>query len=76
MAVREVTSYEEARKAKDWHLSVQRADGDERMCFSYPDRECFTAGANVPCAWDPEWETGDTGPYGEGQRPPVLGVAQ
>lgn len=73
----EVSSYREGGKAKDWHLSVQRDNGDERMSFIwYPDREYFTGGASVPCAYDPEWKTGDTDPSGGGQSPPALGRTQ
>lgn len=73
----EVSSYREGGKAKDWHLSVQRDDGDERMSFTwYPDREYFTGGATMPCAYAPGWKTGDTDPSDHYQTPPVLGPAQ
>ncbi|MFE0253753.1 hypothetical protein [Streptomyces sp. NPDC059010] len=73
----EVTAYREGGKAKPWDLYVQRNDGDEGMSFTwYPDREYFTGVTAVPCAYDPTWQTGDTGPSGEGQRPPVLGPSQ
>ncbi|MFE4332184.1 hypothetical protein ACFRQM_23015 [Streptomyces sp. NPDC056831] len=73
----EVTSYREGAKGKDWDLFVQRDDGAERMSFTwYPDREYFTGGATVPCAYDPGWESGDAGPAGDLQRPPALGPAQ
>ncbi|MFD4942838.1 hypothetical protein ACFWNT_09925 [Streptomyces sp. NPDC058409] len=73
----EVTSYREGAKGKDWDLFVQRDDGAERMSFTwYPDREYFTGGATVPCAYDPGWENDDAGPAGDQQRPPTLGPAQ
>ncbi|MFJ4283992.1 hypothetical protein [Streptomyces massasporeus] len=73
----EVSSYLEGGKGKDWHLSVQRDDEDERMSFTwYPDREYFTGGAAMPCAYDPGWQTGDTDPSDDRQTPPVLGPAQ
>ncbi|OIJ87767.1 hypothetical protein BIV25_38075 [Streptomyces sp. MUSC 14] len=73
----EVTSYREGGKAKSWDLYVQRDDGDELMSFTwYPDREYFTGGATVPCAYDPEWKHGDVGPSGDRQTPPTLGPSQ
>ncbi|WP_406271120.1 hypothetical protein OHT93_20205 [Streptomyces sp. NBC_00191] len=70
----EVTSYREGAKGKDWDLFVQRDDGAERMSFTwFPDREYFTGGATVPCAYDPAWKNGDIGPTGDDQRPPALG---
>ncbi|MCX5110195.1 hypothetical protein OOK13_16910 [Streptomyces sp. NBC_00378] len=73
----EVTSYREGGKSKSWDLYVQRDDGSERMSFIwYPDREYFTGGTSVPCAYDPEWESGDTGLPGDDQSPPALGPAQ
>ncbi|MER8044500.1 hypothetical protein [Streptomyces sp. NPDC094032] len=71
-----VTSYSEGERGGTWELFVQRADGDERMSFTwYPDREYFTGGATVPCAYDPEWRNGDVGPAGDDQRPPAFGPA-
>ncbi|MFG2631736.1 hypothetical protein [Streptomyces sp. NPDC048473] len=73
----EVTSYREGAKGRDWDLFVQRDDGAERMSFTwFPDREYFTGGATVPCAYDPEWENGDVSPSGDHQTPPALGPAQ
>lgn len=73
----EVSSYREGGKAKSWDLYVQRDDGDERMSFTwYPDREYFTGGASMPCAYDPEWKTGDTDPSDHYQKPPALAPAQ
>ncbi|MFI2617222.1 hypothetical protein [Streptomyces sp. NPDC018584] len=72
-----VTSYREGERGGSWDLFVQRDDGDERMSFTwYPDREYFTGGATVPCAYDPEWETGRVGPAGDDQRPPAFGPAR
>ncbi|MFH8562425.1 hypothetical protein [Streptomyces sp. NPDC017988] len=72
-----VTSYREGERGGSWDLFVQRDDGDERMSFTwYPDREYFTGGATVPCAYDPEWETGHVGPAGDDQRPPAFGPAR
>ncbi|WPO69442.1 MULTISPECIES: hypothetical protein [unclassified Streptomyces] len=72
-----VTSYREGERGGSWDLFVQRDDGDERMSFTwYPDREYFTGGATVPCAYDPEWETGQVGPAGDDQRPPAFGPAR
>ncbi|MFF4574212.1 hypothetical protein [Streptomyces sp. NPDC001410] len=73
----EVTSYREGGKGKDWELYLQRDDGDELMSFTwYPDREYFTGNATVPCAYDPGWEEGDTGPAGDNQRPPAFGPSR
>ncbi|WDN56146.1 hypothetical protein [Streptomyces clavuligerus] len=73
----EVTSYHEGELDRSWNLFVQRDDGDERMPFTwYPDREFFTGGASVLCAYDPGWKNGDVGPAGDAQRPPVFGPAQ
>ncbi|MGA4845149.1 hypothetical protein ACOBQB_02255 [Streptomyces sp. G5(2025)] len=72
-----VTSYREGKRGTSWDLFVQRDDGEERMSFTwYPDREYFTGGATVPCAYDPEWKNGDVGPAGDQQRPPAFGAAQ
>lgn len=72
-----VTSYSEGEQGRDWELFVQRDDGDERMSFTwYPDREYFTGGASLPCAYDPEWRNADVGPAGDDQRPPVFGPSQ
>lgn len=72
-----VTSYREGERGGSWDLFVQRDDGDERMSFTwFPDREYFTGGATVPCAYDPEWETGRVGPAGDDQRPPAFGPAR
>ncbi|MFF5494553.1 hypothetical protein [Streptomyces aquilus] len=72
----EVTSYREGRDGQDWSLFVQRDDGEERMSFTwFPDREYFTGGASVPCAYDPAWKEGDVGPAGDYLRPPVFGPA-
>ncbi|MFE3903987.1 hypothetical protein ACFXPY_27660 [Streptomyces sp. NPDC059153] len=47
------------------------------MSFTwYPDREYFTGGATVPCAYDPGWKTGDAGPAGDRRMPPALGPAR
>lgn len=71
-----VTSYREGERGGSWDLFVQRDDGNERMSFTwYPDREYFTGGASVPCAYDPEWKHGDVGPAGDNQRPPAFGPA-
>ncbi|MEU2128344.1 hypothetical protein [Streptomyces sp. NPDC018352] len=73
----EVSSYREGGKSKSWDLYVKRDDGNERMSFIwYPDREYFTGGASVPCAYDPGWESGDTGLPGDDRNPPALGPAQ
>ncbi|MFE9399944.1 hypothetical protein [Streptomyces flavidovirens] len=74
----QVTSYREGAKGEDWDLFVQRDDGAERMSFTwFSDREYFTGGATVPCAYDPEWENGDVGgPSGDRQTPPALGPTQ
>ncbi|MFB6874826.1 hypothetical protein [Streptomyces sp. NPDC056323] len=73
----EVSSYREGGKSKSWDLYVERDDGNERMSFSwYPDREYFTGGASVPCAYDPEWKDGDAGLPEVDQWPPSLGPAQ
>ncbi|WP_236243633.1 hypothetical protein [Streptomyces sp. CC228A] len=67
----EVTSYREGERGRLWDLFVQRDDGDERMSFTwYPEREYFTGGATMPCAYDPEWKKGDVSPAGDDQRPP------
>ncbi|MET8746596.1 hypothetical protein [Streptomyces sp. NPDC004728] len=72
----EVSSYREGGKSKSWDLYVERDDGNERMSFSwYPDREYFTGGASVPCAYDPEWASGDGLPEYD-RWPPALGPAQ
>ncbi|MGY4963641.1 hypothetical protein [Streptomyces sp. 900105245] len=71
-----VTSYSEGAPGGSWDLFVQRDDGDERMSFTwYSDREYFTGGASVPCAYDPQWKNGDVGPAGDDQRPPAFGPA-
>ncbi|MDX3533788.1 hypothetical protein PV721_05290 [Streptomyces sp. MB09-01] len=47
------------------------------MSFTwYPDREYFTGGAGMPCAYDPQGKHGDAGPAGDGQRPPAFVPAQ
>ncbi|MEU5533731.1 hypothetical protein [Streptomyces sp. NPDC020362] len=72
----EITDYREGTKADDWDLFAKRGD-DERMSFTwYPDRGYFTGGVTMPCAYDPAWKDGDTGPAGEDQLPPALGPAQ
>ncbi|MFE5915389.1 hypothetical protein ACFQ6B_40825 [Streptomyces wedmorensis] len=72
-----ITSYREGEQGKDWELFVQRDGGDERMSFTwYADREYFTGGAGVPCAYDPEWKNGDVGPAGDDERPPAFGPAR
>ncbi|MFE5767013.1 hypothetical protein ACFQ7O_01400 [Streptomyces sp. NPDC056485] len=72
-----ITSYGEGEQGRDWELFVQRDDGAERMSFIwYPDREYFTGGASMPCAYDPEWKDGDVGPAGDNQRPPTFGPAR
>jgi hypothetical protein len=64
-----VTSYREGGE-----LRVRRDDGDERMSFHWdPEREYFTGSAGLPCAYDPDWEDGDTEPAGGDRTPPVLG---
>ncbi|MFC8130914.1 hypothetical protein [Streptomyces sp. NPDC057302] len=69
-----VTSYRKGTRGGDWDLFVKRDDGDERMSFTwYADREYFTGGASVPCAYDPEWKSGDTGPPADQESPRVLG---
>ncbi|MFJ2555666.1 MULTISPECIES: hypothetical protein [unclassified Streptomyces] len=71
-----VSSYRDGTKG-NWDLFVQRDDGAERMSFTwYADREYFTGGASVPCAYDPEWKDGDIGSSGDDQNPPVLGPAR
>ncbi|MFF8913604.1 hypothetical protein ACF08M_09830 [Streptomyces sp. NPDC015032] len=73
----EITSYREGGKSKSFDLYVQRDDGAEHMSFTwYQDREYFTGGASVPCAYDPEWKDGDVSPAGDDQRPPALGPGQ
>ncbi|MFF1645365.1 hypothetical protein [Streptomyces sp. NPDC058240] len=73
----EVTSYREGGKSKSWDLYVQRDDGDESMSFIwYQDREYFIGRASVPCAYDPEWKDGDSGPAEVDRTPPALGPAQ
>ncbi|MET9375949.1 class I SAM-dependent methyltransferase [Streptomyces sp. NPDC002992] len=73
----EITSYREGGQGRNGDLYVQRDDGDERMSFTwYSDREYFTGGASVPCAYDPEWGNGDVGPAGDDQRPPAFGPAR
>ncbi|MEN8649179.1 hypothetical protein ABCR94_00640 [Streptomyces sp. 21So2-11] len=70
----EITSYREGAKGRDWDLFVQRDDGDERMSFTwYRDREYFTGGATVPCAYDPAWKSGDSELPGGDQGPPAFG---
>ncbi|WP_031483706.1 hypothetical protein [Streptomyces bicolor] len=72
-----VTAYREGGKGKDWDLSVQRDDGNERMSFTWhPDREYLTGGAAMPCAYAPGWKTGDPGPSDDHRTPPALGPAQ
>ncbi len=72
-----VTFHGEGEHGRDWELFVQRDDGAERMSFTwYPDREYFTGGASMPCAYDPEWKHGDLGPAGDDQRPPAFGPAR
>ncbi|MFB6839903.1 hypothetical protein [Streptomyces sp. NPDC056361] len=69
-----ISSYREGEQGRDWELFVQRDDGAERMSFTwYPDRNYFTGGAGVPCAYDPAWKTGDAGPAGDNERPPAFG---
>ncbi|MFF3782581.1 hypothetical protein [Streptomyces sp. NPDC001933] len=73
----EVSSYREGGKSKSWDLYVKRDDGNERMSFIwYPDREYFTGGASMPCAYDPGWKDGDAGLPEVDQWPPALGPAQ
>ncbi|MFI1437185.1 hypothetical protein [Streptomyces lydicus] len=72
-----VTSFREGGRGQDWDLFVQRDDGAERMSFTwFPDREYLTAGATVPCAYDPAWKAGDSGPAGDHETPPVLRPTQ
>lgn len=69
----EITSYSEGEQG-NWDLFAKRDDGAERMSFSwYPEREYFTGGADVPCAYDPAWKDGDVGPSGDDRTPPALG---
>lgn len=69
-----ISSYREGEQGQDWSLFVQRDDGAERMSFTwYPDRNYFTGGAGVPCAYDPAWKPGDTGPAGDNEQPPAFG---
>ncbi|MFF3543756.1 hypothetical protein [Streptomyces platensis] len=69
----EITSYR-AGEQGNWDLFAKRDDGAERMSFTwYPDREYFTGGASVPCAYDPAWKKGDVGPPGDDQTPPAFG---
>ncbi|MFI8371620.1 hypothetical protein [Streptomyces sp. NPDC085466] len=71
-----ITSFDEGEQGDSWDLFVQRDDGKERMSFTwYPDREYFTGGASVPCAYDPEWTEGEDTPGG-GLEPPALGAAR
>ncbi|MGW1376972.1 hypothetical protein ACWD6P_22260 [Streptomyces sp. NPDC002446] len=73
----EVTSYREGGKDKAWELFVRQDDRDERMSFTwYPDREYFTGGVSVACAYDPAWKNGDVGPPGDQQWPPTLRPTQ
>lgn len=73
----EITSYREGTKSVNGDLFVQRDDGAERMSFTwYADREYFTGGASVPCAYDPAWKTGDVGTGGENLWPPAFGPAR
>ncbi|MGH4029095.1 hypothetical protein ACQB60_09205 [Actinomycetota bacterium Odt1-20B] len=75
----EVSSYREGGKGKgdSWDLFVQRDGGDQRMSFTwYQDREYFTGGASVPCAYDPEWKSGDVGPPGDDLAPSALGPSR
>ncbi|MFF6980279.1 hypothetical protein ACFZAV_21755 [Streptomyces sp. NPDC008343] len=73
----EVTAYREGGQGKAWHLYVQRDDADERMFFTwYQDREYFTGGAAMPCAYDPRWKDGNTATPDDRQTPPTLGPAQ
>ncbi|MEV7445372.1 hypothetical protein AB0O22_30290 [Streptomyces sp. NPDC091204] len=72
-----ITSYDEAGQGKDGELFVQRAGGDERMSFTwYPDREYFTGGVSMPCAYDPQGKTTDSGPARVNHWPPAFGPAQ
>ncbi|MFI0220256.1 hypothetical protein [Streptomyces lydicus] len=72
-----VTSFSEGERGQDWDLFVQRDDGAERMSFTwFPDREYLIAGAAAPCAYDPAWKTGDSGPAGDHETPPVLRPTQ
>ncbi|MDX3385500.1 hypothetical protein PV682_29145 [Streptomyces niveiscabiei] len=69
----DVTSYEEGRAGDTWELRAMRSDGEERAFFSWSaEREYFEGGASMPCAVDPGWHTGDTGPAGDDVRPPDL----
>ncbi|MEX0172118.1 hypothetical protein MRBLMG1_004826 [Streptomyces sp. LMG1-1-1.1] len=69
-----ISAYREGEQGRDWELFVQRDGGDERMSFVwYADRNYFTGGASVPCAYDPTWRTGDAGPAGDNERPPAFG---
>ncbi|MEV7560520.1 hypothetical protein [Streptomyces sp. NPDC089795] len=73
----EVTVHGEGEQDKDWELFAQRDGGAERMSFTwYQDREYFTGGASMPCAYDPAWREGDVGPAGDNQRPPAFGPAR
>ncbi|MFE7539411.1 hypothetical protein [Streptomyces platensis] len=69
----EITSSSEGEQG-NWDLFAKRDDGAERMSFTwYPEREYFTGGASVPCAYDPAWKKGDVGPSGDDRTPPALG---
>ncbi|MGW9117688.1 hypothetical protein ACWGRV_13755 [Streptomyces sp. NPDC055663] len=73
----EISSFREGGKSKSWDLYVERDGGNERMSFIwYPDREYFTGGASMPCAYDPEWKDGDAGLPEADRWPPALGPAQ
>ncbi|MFD0394374.1 hypothetical protein ACFQ3Z_26750 [Streptomyces nogalater] len=74
-----VTSYTEGGTGKDWSLYVQRDHRAEWMTFTWdPERQYFTGGAGVPCAYDPSWTHSDTDTYdpdtaAEAVTPSVLG---
>ncbi|GHE11866.1 hypothetical protein [Streptomyces alanosinicus] len=60
----DITSYRAAAKGADGTLYAKRDGGDERMSFDWSaDRQYFTGGASVPCAYDPGWHKGDTESY-------------
>jgi hypothetical protein len=70
----EITSYREGTSGESWSLRASRADGEERVYFTwYADRAYFTGGVSLPCAVDPEWRQGDTEPAGDDLTPPDLG---
>ncbi|MER6734940.1 hypothetical protein [Streptomyces puniciscabiei] len=74
----QISSYRAGGKGEDAELHAQRDGGDEWMSFDwYADRQYFSGGAGVPCAYDPAWTGSDAGPYDPDSAagsvtPPVL----